>query len=305
MELDEIRTLVAVAEAGSVNLAASRLHVSQPAVTRRLQRLESTLGAELLDRDAKPLTLSSAGRLVLERCRQVLKSVEELRASASSKEATGEFRIGLARSVADLALVQPIDQLRKSFPGVILQITTGWSPELLQQVRSGALDVAVIVQLEDARPLADLAGTIVGTLPLAFVSPRRARLFRVVDPHDLADVTWVVNPVGCSFRTVLQRMLQGAGVPFRVAVDVYGFEIQLSLVARGVGFGLVPAWFVRQSRLRSQLRVFRVNGHAFRVAIWAVRGRLGAMLEPVAKALEESLARKLSDVRRSSVASAS
>jgi DNA-binding transcriptional LysR family regulator len=97
MNLFDIEAFVAVVETGSVNRAALRLNLTQPAVTRRIQSFEATVGgAALLDRRAKPPVLTPAGRRVLEGCRQVLKAVTELRATASSGEPSGELRLGIA-----------------------------------------------------------------------------------------------------------------------------------------------------------------------------------------------------------------
>src|SRR5437773_3998939 len=108
MNISDIETFVAVAEAGSVNRAARRLNLTQPAVTRRLQSFEASLSdAVLLDRRAKPPVLTPLGRQVLESCRRVLK------ASSFPGEPTGEFRIGIAHGLAEVMLSSPLDALRQ------------------------------------------------------------------------------------------------------------------------------------------------------------------------------------------------
>ncbi|HUP34754.1 MAG TPA: LysR family transcriptional regulator [Candidatus Limnocylindria bacterium] len=75
MELDDIRAFVAVADARSVSRAARELYLTQPAVTRRVQRLERDLGVALCDRRRRPFALTEAGQAVLERCRRALHAV--------------------------------------------------------------------------------------------------------------------------------------------------------------------------------------------------------------------------------------
>src|SRR5258707_15763037 len=82
MEFDDIRAFVAVAEARSVSRAARTLYLTQPAVTRRMQRLESPLGVTLCDRTRRPVTLTEAGQTVLERLRRGLDAVRAVRPSS-------------------------------------------------------------------------------------------------------------------------------------------------------------------------------------------------------------------------------
>jgi DNA-binding MarR family transcriptional regulator len=95
MNLADLKAFVAVAETGSVNRAALRLNLTQPAITRRVQNFEAALGGKaLLDRSSKPPTLTPAGRQVLEYCRRVLAAVGELeRTTLETGEPAGELRI--------------------------------------------------------------------------------------------------------------------------------------------------------------------------------------------------------------------
>lgn len=294
MELSEIRTFVAVAESGSINRAARTLSLSQPAVTRQVQRLEAALGVKLLDRRAKPVTLTPAGQAALEKARLIFKAVGEFHAAAApSQGPAGDCRIGVAHALADVALAEPINHLRRAFPRVTFQVTTDWSRVLLERLRSGGLDIAVVQLPAGTRPPADTPGRLIATQRLVFVAPRHRRLPRELDLADLAEATWVLNPDGCGFRAALGRSLQRVNAPLRIAVEAYGSELQLSLVARGVGLGLVPARVLARSRLRRRLRVLRVRGHDFQVAAWTVRGRLPEPLAPVLEALDRELVRIL------------
>src|ERR1700750_1939189 len=100
--LDDLHALVEFAQAGSMAGAAGRLFRTPPAITRQLQRLETALGAELLDRSVKPPRLNSLGSKVLEQARDLLQRTEALKALASSDaEPHGLLRIGLAHALAE------------------------------------------------------------------------------------------------------------------------------------------------------------------------------------------------------------
>jgi DNA-binding transcriptional LysR family regulator len=160
MNLPDIRAFVAIAEAGSINRAARRLNLTQPAVTRRLQSLEAALGAvALLDRSAKPPVLTPLGRQVLESCRRVLKAVDELKAHACSGTPMGDFRIGIAHGLADMALISPLNELRQRYPQVRLRISAGWTIHLVEDLRSGALDCAIALIDDQVRLPAGMTAT--------------------------------------------------------------------------------------------------------------------------------------------------
>src|SRR5260370_17225298 len=117
MEFDDVRAFVSIADTGSVSGAARDLNVTESAVTRRLQRLETSLGTTLLDRRTRPVMLTGVGRAALERCRRLLNDVREVRAAASNgRLPVGEVRIGWAHALTRPTPKKPVLQLRPSCP---------------------------------------------------------------------------------------------------------------------------------------------------------------------------------------------
>jgi len=288
MDLDEIRAFVAVADSGSVNAAARRLHLAQPTVTRQIQRLERSLGGALLDRRTKPLTLTAAGRVVLEHCRQVLRAVDHLEAAVADGPA-GELRVGVSQTLSEIALAGPVDRIRRASARVALSITTGWSHELVDGVRSGRLDAAFVLLPDGTGPPAGLRAERLGTEGLVIVAPRRAPGPALREVGALAREPWVLNPAGCGFRAALQRAFDAIHESPRVAVEVYGTELHLSLVARGVGLGVVPARALARSRWRPRVRVVRVREATLSMGVWLVHAPLPERLEPAVAVLREAL----------------
>jgi len=298
VEFDDIRAFVAVAEARSVSRAARELYLTQPAVTRRVQRLERALGVALCDRRRRPFALTEAGQAVLERCRRVLHAVRDIRsASDGDALAAREIRIGVAHALTEVTLTEPVDRVRRAFPRVSLCLSTGWSRDLLERVRARALDGAIVLLPDSERLPAGLAATRLGQENLVVVGPRRGRP-GPLGLAGLSDVGWILNPEGCAARALLQRTLLAANVRMRVAVETYTYELQLALVARERGLGLVPARILARSPLRSRLRVRRIPGLDFPLTIWAVRGRATPDLEPVFGALDRALIERLGGARR-------
>src|SRR4030095_8122040 len=159
MEFDAVRAFVTLADAGSVSRAARELHITQSAVTRRLQRLETSLGTVLLDRTSRPLRLTSSGCAALERCRRLLGHIRELRASATAGNLPrGELSTDVAHALTEYALAEPVEQVQCKFPQVALLLRTGWSRDLLERARTSALDGAVILLQSDAPLTANVVG---------------------------------------------------------------------------------------------------------------------------------------------------
>jgi DNA-binding transcriptional LysR family regulator len=294
VEFDDVRAFVRVADTGSVSQAAQDLHVTQSAITRRLQRLEASLGARLLDRGKRPVLVTAVGQATLERCRRLLKDAHEVRTAAANGDfPMGEVRIGVAHALTEFTLMQPADHVRREFPKVGLRLGTGWSRDLLEQVRSGILDAAVILLPEDEPLPAEVAGKKVGTERLVVVASRAKSRTPVRRVQDLAGTQWILNPEGCAARAALRRALLRANLEMVVAVEAYNYELQLALVAQNRGLSLVPERILKRSRMRSRLRTLSVVGLDFPLTIWMVNSHASAGFDPVLVELDRVLTERL------------
>jgi DNA-binding transcriptional LysR family regulator len=293
MDIGDARTFVAVVEAGSVSRAARELHLTQPAVTRRVQRLEQAIGAQLIDRRKRPFALTEIGQAALERCRRLVSTRDELKSLAQSGSLlTRECRIGVAHALTELALVEPVDELRAAQPSVVLRLYTGWSYDLIQKVKLGALDAAVAMLPENEGLPVGTDGNVLANERLVVIAPLREKQ-RSWSLRAAAEGGWILNPEGCSARAWLQRLMARAGLPLRIAVETYNYELQMSLVARGRGLGLVPARLLARSSSRRSVCTLNVRGMEFPMNVWMVTGTLPLGLrDPIAtlsRALSEQL----------------
>jgi len=298
VHVEDVRTFVSVVEAGSISVAAGELHLTQPAVSRRIQRLEAAIGSPLIDRTRRPFALTNAGRTALERCRRLLGMADELKAVGhDGLQPAREVRIGVAHALTELALTEPLDEVRREFPTALFRLHTGWSRDLLARVRTGALAAAVILLAEPDGPPAGVTADTLAREHLAIVAssawPRGLHTVR-----DLRDQLWILNPEGCAARAGLQRELARARLPLRVGVETYNYELQLRLIARGRGLGLVPHRLLMRSPTRRRLRTLRVRELRFPQVIWMIRGDLAGGLNEPLDALRRALVDRLSRPRR-------
>jgi DNA-binding transcriptional LysR family regulator len=294
MKLNEIRTFVAVAEAQSVQEAANRLHVTQSAVSRLIQRLEAEIGATLFDRQTKPLMLTRDGQVALAHARRVLEAVEGLgEVFAGSGQPAGILRLGSSHVLARTIAGEPLDTLRASFPSLTVRLHSDWSDALLAQLASGALDGALVLQ-----PVGDDAPRDLEGCRLALEEVRVVGTPALIAGHGrtleaMNAIGWVLQPEGCGYRTALERALEKCRLSINVAVEAFDQELLLSLAARGVGFGVGPLRLVRGTEAGARLAPVEVEGFRLTVAVWLLRARHSGRLTPVFDALEGSLLRQL------------
>lgn len=300
MNTRDLQAFVAVVDSGSMVAAATRLHLTQPGLTRRVQSLEALLGVPLLDRLSKPLKPTAAGREVYALARNVLRSVDELLAvAAPGSEPAGELRIGVPPFLSELALEAPIDQLRDGYPRLTLRVTAGWSPALMQGVERASLDAAAVMMPAGYAMPDTLTSTLLGVQPTVLVAARGFDLPPgPLSLETLSGYPWVLSQDGCGMRSALSRAFGVAGLPFDVAVEAFGSELQLSLVARGAGLGIASKAAVARSPRRAQLKLVDSDELETRINIWLVHGALpGRLMRPV-ELLRDQLIRLLDEESR-------
>jgi DNA-binding transcriptional LysR family regulator len=260
MNLADLKTFIAVAETGSINRAAARLNLTQPAVTRRVQSFESEMGVPLLDRSSKPPTLTEDGRRALAHARRVVSALDDLSSQVGARGGlAGEFRLGVAPGFAEAALGGPLDAVIRAFPRLTVRIVSNWSARLLETLRGDVIDAAFVLLTEPQSAGKDLELRALRHDNVVVVAARRATMPASPELADLGRHPWVLNPVGCGFRAALQRALDRARGDLNVRAEVQGYDLQLSLVARGIGLGLMPAARLKASALKKDVKVIAVT----------------------------------------------
>lgn len=153
MRLDDLRYFVAVAEQGHVGRAAQRLGVTQPALTKGIQRLEAALGLQLFERGPRGMTLTSVGGVFFERARHLCQGFDEAVQEAGDLHlgAIGTLRIGTSPIFADRLVAETFNLLHRQRPGAKARLVIGLNDALLAALRLGDLDLSINA-LEDEEP---------------------------------------------------------------------------------------------------------------------------------------------------------
>jgi LysR family hca operon transcriptional activator len=263
MELRHLRYFVAVAEAGSLTVAAEqRLHTSQPSLSRQIRDLESELGAQLLTRRARGIDLTPAGRAFLDHARLVLSQVEAAAEAARRVAHPSKpcFTMGFLTGHELRWMPEAMRILRHELPNIDVMISSQYSPLLADGLSKGKIDAAF---LRREKGVPGLAFRLLVKEPLMVVLPSDHRLaaLKAISPRDLVDETFVaVSSTAPVLRAIIDKYLKRSGVDITPDHEADHLSMGMSLIASTGGVGLLPAY--AQNFLPSSVTSRPVKGDA-------------------------------------------
>src|SRR5436309_12318566 len=154
MELRQLRYFVAIVDHGSLSRAARVLHVAQPALTQQLRQLEDEFGAQLLHRSAQGVLTNDAGKIFYEHAQAILKQVGDARSAVMQSTARpgGAVALGIPQSVSGALALPLLTAVRAQYPDINLQLSEELSGNLIEQLKSGRINLAVLFDDEQLTP---------------------------------------------------------------------------------------------------------------------------------------------------------
>src|SRR5829696_4928229 len=258
MELYPLRVFIAVATEKSFSRAAEKMLRTQPAISLAVQRLESDLGEKLIDRSSTPPILTDAGRIVLDYAKRFENLEAEMQNSLAElrDNSAGRLIIGANESTS-LYLLQHIEQYRRMYPKVKVQVRRSLSSKIPTQLMDGDLELGVIsYDPDDGR----LVSHVIFTDHLAFVvSPNHhfAKL-ATVPITELGMETFIAHNVLSPYREVVLREFQRHRVPLNMDVEMPTVETIRRMVQRNEGVAFLPRMCVEQEIDQKLLREIKV-----------------------------------------------
>jgi LysR family transcriptional regulator, hca operon transcriptional activator len=245
MELRHLRYFVAVADAGSLTVAAQRkLHTSQPSLSRQIRDLEEEVGAQLLTRSARGIELTPAGRAFLDHARSVLSQVEAAAEAARrvAHPAKPCFVMGFLTGHELTWMPEALQILRDELPNIDVMISSQYSPQLANALLKEKVDAAFL-RREEGFP--DLAFHLLVKEPLVVVLPSDHRLAarKAVNPQDLVGEIFVsVSDTAPVLRAVIDDFLKRSGINITPDHEADHLAMAMSLIASTCGVALLPAY---------------------------------------------------------------
>ncbi|SOE95203.1 LysR family transcriptional regulator, hca operon transcriptional activator [Burkholderia sp. D7] len=244
MELRHLRYFIAVAETGSLTVAAERrLHTSQPSLSRQIRDLEDEVGVELLSRSARGVELTAAGMAFIDHVRLALNQVDAAIEAArqAAQPCKQRFALGFITGQEMTWLPRAMRILRDELPNVDVTVSSGYSPDLAEGVARGKLDLAFM----RAEPDLDLTYQVVSQEPLVVLMPSDHVLASrdVVSPHELGCYPFIAMAAQAKvLRAVIDCYLERSGIEIVPAQNVDNHAMVMSLVASTRSLTLVPSY---------------------------------------------------------------
>ncbi|WP_268800622.1 LysR substrate-binding domain-containing protein [Pseudomonas huanghezhanensis] len=233
MDLRDLTYFETIAELGHLGRAAEKLNRSQPALTKSIQRLEESFGTKLFQRDGRRIKLTPVGELLQARGKVLQQSIaqtqREVRDFASG--ALGNIRLGCAATMAEYLLPELTNALLKRAPELTLKLVIGQDDMLLEQLRSGQLDMIICPQRLDDD---EFIGHPILTDQAVVIASRDHPVFKA--PFQMADLCqyrWVLPPVGVSSRKWVDEAFAANGLPLPVVqVEANSISLLPRLIAQ-------------------------------------------------------------------------
>jgi DNA-binding transcriptional LysR family regulator len=247
MELHQLEYFVAVAEEASFTRAASRVHVAQPGVSAQVRRLESELGQQLLDRSGRSVRLTGVGSAVLPFARAALDAVANARLAVDDLAGLvrGQVTVGMVSGCALPVLAELLAGFHDRHPGVAIALVEDNSDRLVERLRGGRLDLALIGWADqtpadiDSVVLVDeeLVAAVAPDHPLAGAGAGAG----AITIRQLRDLPLVSLPRGTGVRAALDAACAAAGFTPRIVFEASALPMVVELAGRGLGLAVVPA----------------------------------------------------------------
>ncbi len=244
MELRHLRYFIAVAETGSLTVAAEkRLHTSQPSLSRQIKDLEYQVGVELLRRSARGVELTDAGKAFIDHARLALSQVDAAVEAArrTAKPSKQRFALGFLTGQEMSWLPSAMDILHDDLPSIDVTVSSDYSPDLAEAVAKGKLDLALL----RAEPDFGLEYRVIGKESLIVLMPSDHELAAKssVRPQDLSGRPFIAMAHKARvLRAVIDDYLRQCGVDVEPSQEVDNPAMVMSLVASTGGLALIPAY---------------------------------------------------------------
>jgi len=249
MDRPDLELLAALDDTGSVGGAATALHTAQPALSRRLARIERELGGRLFDRGRHGAVATAAGRVAVERARVALEAITATEHAGAEAVAgrTGRLLVGAAPTLGAELLPEALARHRRDRPDVGFELViNGDNPGLRRRLLAGELDVAVTIlpnRLEPGLRVATSAPQpIVVAVPSDHPLAARTRIPRAA----LADLEIITLGRGEGMRTMLDELFAELDAAPDIRFEVSERELLVPFVAAGLGATVLPERFARQ-----------------------------------------------------------
>jgi DNA-binding transcriptional LysR family regulator len=263
VNLELYKVFYTVAKCGSLTRAAEELYISQPAVSQSIKQLETQLGVSLFNRTHRGMELSAqGGKVIFHKVEEALKMFEEAQVMLSqvSGSANGTIRIGASDTIFEYVLSEQIVAFHEKYPAVKIELISDYSPKTLEDLKSGAIDVAFVnlpMQVDEALTLRGnfyrltdvfITGGKYPELTGGKISLDQLKRYPIItlDKDTVATKT-------------LKAFLSSVGVDLSSSIEIGSWELMKKLVEKGMGIGVIPREYAEAELSSGSLTVIETD----------------------------------------------
>ena len=281
----QLRYFDALARHGHFGRAADACSISQPALSMQIKEMEEALGGVLLERSARQVTLTKFGEEIVQRVRDILRSVDELGdfARASRDRLAGRLRIGVIPTIAPYLLPGVIENLARMHPELDIHVRETLTPKLIKEVTEGRLDTAIV-----ALPVSEPSLTEVACFSENFllVRPGYDEGTPVPSHETLREMRLLLLEEGHCFRDQALSFCNMKSAPPREVLDASSLSTLVQMVGAGIGVTLIPEMAVGVETRSASVSVARFkNPQPVRTIgmVWRKTSPLAAQLKQISE----------------------
>lgn len=262
MELRQLRYFVAIADHGSLSRAARVLHIAQPALTQQIQQLEEELGALLLHRSAQGVLPTDAGRIFYEHAQAILKQVGDAKSAVTqaADRPAGTVALGVPQSVSGALALPLLTAVREAYPEITLQLTEELSGNLIEQLKSGRINLAVL--FDDGQLGAFNTSALVEEemMYIARAGSEFAPKGKSVSLAKAVQAPLVLPGLQHGVRPRIENVVRAAGLSVDHVIEINSVAILKSALLADLGATILPAAPVQADIERGLLRAWPITG---------------------------------------------
>ncbi len=239
VETQFLRTFIYVVDRGSMAAAARHLNITPAAVAQQIRTLERELGAPLVARAGRTVAVTEEGARILQRARDILRDVTDLRSAANDLSVSGELRLGACPTALAGMLPDVLARMVTTLPQINVFIKPGYSAELYAEVEQGNLDAAIVLQAPFALPKT-CNWEVLREEPLVVLAPQH---MAHRDPHELLAGEPLIRYDRHQWGgRQADEYLRRVGITPRERFELNALNAIAVMVDRGLGVSLVPDW---------------------------------------------------------------
>ena len=271
MNTKQMQYALALSETLNFSQVAEQLGISQPALSKQIQHIETDLGVKLFDRNRSPLTLTPAGEYFVRSARELLYQEEQLRKALAQFRSgdSGRLVIGVTPFRSLYLMPELVKKIRSRYPGVRISLHEVNSAQLRKDAAEGKCDLA-IVNLPVDTALLDVVPLEPDILVLAIHNSMAGELtaakdgkYLSVDFSQLRDFPFVVLSPGQELRNLFDGLCTAAGFQPIIAAEVVGVTSALAMAQAGVGAAVLPLQFVHSQNFDNNLSLYVVKNSPY------------------------------------------